>query len=304
MALSDILNKGACGLDTQRGFNTNKGCSIPFKDITELWLTPSGFKFDETRDFTEEYIREVQAEGNLTVLKNVQLFENQSTDNQFSTTNRGFKELAIEGIYEFKASFTEDIWFNSVLGSLEGKRNKRIFLISNGSIFGTEATTEGNFRGMLAYSITRSIQTFTQGTDPASQYLEIQFASKKEIDDKPVVLGEDTLSFSTDDIEPIVDVEVKFNAVPVDAGTSIFVDLFTDRGLQSISGVSFDFDVYVNDVLQTVSGVTGSPTYNIAISPALATNDVVKVSLSGVQDVTGDCLYVSNTATSVAIASN
>lgn len=299
MALSDILNKGACGLDTQRGFNTSKGCAIPFKDITELWVTPVGFEFDGTREFDEAYIREVQANGNLTVLKNVQLFENQSTENQFSTSNRGFKELAIEGIYEYKAHFEEDIWFNTVLGSLEGKRNKRVFLVSNGSIFGTEGATEKNYRGFLAYSITRGIQMFTQGTDAAKQYLEIQFASKKEIDDRPVVLSEDILTFSTDDIEPIVDVELTYNVQPQDSDSALLVNVRNSRGNTSITGIDFAFKITVNDTVlnNIVATSTGEP-YSIPLGlNPVSSGDTVKVEFSSIQDIEGDCLYVSNSAT-------
>lgn len=299
MALSDILNKGACGLDTQRGFNTSKGCAIPFKDITELWVTPVGFEFDGTREFNEAYVREVQADGNLTVLKNVQLFENQSTENQFSTSNRGFKELAIEGIYEYKAHFEEDIWFNTVLGSLEGKRNKRVFLVSNGSIFGTEGATEKNYRGFLAYSITRGIQMFTQGTDAAKQYLEIQFASKKEIDDRPVVLSEDVLTFSTDDIEPIVDVGLSFNIQPVDGNSNLIVNAVNTRGSEELSVNGLEFNVTVNDsLLQGIVPSNNESPYQIPLlMTILSAGDVVTVELRGVVDVQGDCLYTSNKIT-------
>lgn len=298
MALKDILNKGACGIDTQRGFNTNKGCAIPFKDITELWVTPVGFEFDGTRDFTEEYIREVQASGNLTILKNVQLFENQSAENQFSTSNRGYKELAIEGIYEYKAHFEEDIWFNTVLGSLEGKRNKRFFLVSNGSIFGTEGATEGNTRGFLAYSVTRGIQMFTQGTDAAKQYLEVQFANKKEIDDRPVVLSEDVLSFSTDDIEPIVDVDLSYNVQPQDSDANLLVNVRNSRGNTSITGIDFAFKITVNDTVlnNIIPSATGEP-YSIPLGlNPISSGDTVTVEFSSIQDIEGDCLYVSNSA--------
>lgn len=299
MALSDILNMGACGASAQKGFNTTKGCAIPFKDVDEIWFTPSDFEFDGTQDFTEEYVKSVQEAGDLIVLKDVQSFEAQNTDNQFSTNQRGYKELALDGIYEYKAVFNEDIWFNKQLGALEGKRRWRAYLVSKGAIYGTESSD--SLKGFLAYSITRSLQTFTQGTEVAMQALEIQFADKTELDDKPVVLGADTLSFSTNDIEPIVQAYLSFNSIPTSSSTTIGVKAVLDRGMKGfISGLTNveGFTVEIDGVSTNYTGVISvdGTYYELTLNSTPSAGKTVSVYLNGVQNIDGDCLYVSNKA--------
>jgi hypothetical protein len=298
MAIKDIINKGACGLGEQKGFNVNKGCPIPFKDIDTLWVTPYDITFDGSVDLTEAYVKQVQQDGNLTILKNIVSFDAQNTEVQTSTTPRGYKEKAIEGIYEFKAMFNENIWFNALLGTLEGKRNKRVLMLSNGTIYGTEYKADGSFRGMGAYSIIRDLQTFTQGTDAASQGLMIQFEDHKELDDKPVVISPDVLEFDPAMIEPIVQTYIDFTVLPSTGGNSFAVSAVVDRGRKtSISSLDLSFLVSVNGSYETVTGVEGVNGYTLTFDTyTLSAGDLVKVSLDGVVDVDGDCLYTSNTA--------
>lgn len=309
MALSDILNKGACGLSEQKGYNTSKGCEIPFKDITEIWRTPWDFEFDGSLDFDKQAIVDAQKDGKLSVLKGIQSFEAQNTENQFSTNSRGFKQLAIDGIYEYKVMFDEDIWYNKQLGALEGKRNSRFFLVSEGTIFGTEGKTEGGVRGFSAHSVVRSLQTFTQGTENSSQSLEIQFASKKEIDDKPVLLAEDVISFSVDEIEPIAETYIYFDATPINGSNDLRVSVVLDRGRKDavlgLASVTDAFTVLLNGLPETLTGLEsfakGSSIYTLTLTNTLATDDVVKVSLNGIVEIPGDCLYKSNEITTTVI---
>lgn len=310
MALKDIMNRGACGATEQKGFNTNKGCFVPFNDITEIWYTPLNFEFDKNATFDEDYIKSVQKAGNLTILKDVQAFEAQNTEVQVSTSAKGFKQKTLDGIYEFKVTFEDSVWLQKQLGFLDGKRRGRYFLVSGDTIYGTEGKN-GGVAGFRDYSTIRDLQTFAQGAEVGKQSIMIQFADHKELDDYPVLLDGDVLEFAPSQIEPIVQASVSFFATPSTASTSLGVYVVYDRG-QKGEIVGLDdaaaFKVTYDGVTENLEGTlttapNGSQYYALTTSTAIQTVDgVVTVSLNGIQEVTGDCLYVSNTASEKAIA--
>ena len=150
----------------------------------------------------------------------------------------------------------------------------------------------------LAAHITRAMQTFLNGTTKQAQYLDIQFANKSEFDDEPVIIDSELLTKATREIEPVVQTSMSFNAVPTETDTVIAVNVVYDRGQKGTpSGLTDagNFLVNVNGVdLAPVTAVQVGDVYNITV-PALVFNDLVKVSINGVQEVIGDALYVSNT---------
>ena len=97
---------------------------------------------------------------------------------------------------------------------------------------------------------------------------------------------------------------MSFKEVPANAGTSIEVEGVVDRGRKPpVTGLtsSGDFKVLINGVEEAASSaVDASGIYTITTS-ALSTDDVVEVSINGVKEVVGDCLYVSNTAKATVV---
>lgn len=295
----ELKNKGVCGDSLFAGFNITKGCAPLMKDVVEIRITPSDFEYDDTREFDAAYLKELQAEGKLNILQRIDLFESQSSDNQYATSSKGFESLAIEGIYKFRATFNHDVWFNKQMGTLEGEYHKRVELVdSRGSIFRTEGTTSSKSRGFEVAHITRGMQTFLNGTNKQAQYLDIQFAEKSEFDDEPVVIDADLLDKETREIAPVVEASVSFDAVPSDTDTSIALKVVYNRGQKGdITGLteSGDFLVLVNGVAEAAAvAVESSGVYTITTS-ALASNDIVTVSINGVREVLGDALYTSAT---------
>lgn len=299
MTGNELKNRGVCGEAGFAGFNITKGCAPLLKDITEIRITPADFEYDDTREFNDGYLKELQREGKLNILQRIDLMESQSTDNQFAASSKGFESLAIEGIYKFRATFNHDVWFNKQMGSLEGEYHKRVELVdSRGTIFRTEGTDADKSRGFLTAHITRAMQTFLNGTTKQAQYLDIQFANKSEFDDEPVIIDSELLTKATREIEPVVQTSLSFNAVPTETDTIIAVNIVYDRGQKGTpDGLTQagNFLVNVNGVdLAPVTAAKVGEVYNITV-PALGFNDLVKVSLNGVQEVIGDALYVSNT---------
>lgn len=303
---NELKNRGACGDSVFAGFNITKGCAPLLKDIVEIRLTPADFEYDDTREFDDAYLKELQKEGKLNILQRIDLFESQSSDNQYATSSKGFESLAIEGIYKFRATFNHDVWFNKQMGSLEGEYNKRVELVdSRGSIFRTEGTAEDKSRGFLVAHITRAMQTFLNGTTKQAQYLDIQFANKSEFDDNPVVIEADLLSRATREIEPVIEAKLEFNAVPSDTDTTIAFKAFLDRGQKGhISGAttSGDFLVKINGVEEAAAVATETGEVYTLTTSALTTGDVVELSMNKVIEIDGDGLYTSNTVSVEVVA--
>lgn len=296
----ELKNKGICGVGNLAGFNITKGCAPLLKDIVEIHVTDADFEFDDTRDYDAEYLRELQVAGKLNILKRIDLFESQSSENQYATSSKGYESVAIEGIYKWRATFNHDVWFNKQMGALEGEYHKRVvFVDSRGSHFKTEGTSENKSRGFLVAHITRGMQTFLNGTNKQAQYLDMQFAYKDEFDERPVIFDGSLLDLDVKQLEPIVQAKVSFKAVPSASDTSVVLNVVYDRGNKGfVNGLttSGDFKVLINGVEEAAdTAVQGAEDYTITTT-ALSANDVIEVSINGVKEVIDDAVYVSNTA--------
>ena len=303
----ELKNKGVCGEGIFAGFNIVKGCAPLMKDVVEVRITPADFEYDDTREFDADYLKELQTAGKLNILKRIDLFESQSSENQYATSSKGFESLAIEGIYKFRATFNHDVWFNKQMGSLEGEYHKRVELVdSRGSIFRTEGSTADKSRGFLVAHITRGMQTFLNGTNKQAQYLDIQFANKYEFDDTPVVIDADLLDRETREISPVVQANVSFSVIPTAGSSTLNLYVVADRGLKDgITGLTSlgDFKVLINGVAEAPSSaLEGTPyNYTITIASPVSKGDVVIASINGVKEVIGDALYTSNVDEVVAL---
>lgn len=306
MTGNELKNRGVCGEAGFAGFNITKGCAPLLKDITEIRITPADFEYDDTREFNDGYLKELQREGKLNILQRIDLMESQSTANQFAASSKGFESLAIEGIYKFRATFNHDVWFNKQMGSLEGEYHKRVELVdSRGTIFRTEGTDADKSRGFLTAHITRAMQTLLNGTTKQAQYLDIQFANKSEFDDEPVIIDSESLSKATREIEPVVEASVSFNAIPLATDTTIAVKVILDRGQKThIAGLttSGDFLVKINGVAEAAAvAAEAAEVYTITV-PALSGADIVTVEINGVKEVIGDALYTSKAVSVTTLA--
>lgn len=305
MTGNELKNKGACGASNTAGFNISKGCAPVLKDIVEIRLTDYDFEYDDTRTFDADYLKSIQAAGNLTILQRIDSLEPQSSDNQLSTTSRGIESLAVAGLYKFRATFNHDVWFNKQMGSLEGDYTKRVeFVDSKGTIFRTQGSTNDTSRGFAASSIIRPLQTFLSGTNAQAQYLDIQLGDKSELDDYPVIIDGSLLDRETREIAPIIEASLSFNAIPKDGDTSISIKAVYDRGQKGeVKGLtaSGDFAVYINGTLQGAAvGATLTNIYNIPTA-SLVQGTKIEVSLNGVRSVIGDGLYTSNSVLETVI---
>lgn len=301
---AELLNKAACN-GALAGFNMDKGCTTFFKDVKEIWRTPVDFEFDGSVDFDEDYIKSLQLAGKLTIVKNITDFPEGGSDPLIESLPDGTEIDAGDAKYKYSPVWAQDLWLNVQLGKLEGQNNNRfVFVDSSGNLLVTKGTSKGNFRGFKTSRTKRmklSLQTPGVG---AKQSLDFQLADTYELEDNVEIISSELLDFEVRLIESIVQGYIEFNAVPANLATTIVVKALVDRGKKTpIIGLttSGDFKVTINGVEEAASvAVDASGIYTITTT-ALATNDVVEVSINGVKEVVGDALYVSNTDKAIVV---
>ena len=304
---NELKNKGVCGVGDIVGYNTEKGCGLRVQDIEEIRITPIDFQYDDTVDFDADYLRSLQKEGNLMILKDIVSIESQSTETQMTVDAKGFESVGIEGVYKWRITFNNTPWFQKQLKAIEGILHKRIELVDKrGTIFKTEGTTDDKSRGFKVQHITRALQTLRSGTTAETQMIDVQLRNKEELDDYPVVIDGGLLDRETKEIASIVQAQVYVADTPLAGDTEIYINAVYDQGSKGfISGLTSlgDFIVYINGVedVRAIATDDGGE-YTLATGVAIAANDVITVSLRGVIEVVDDCLYTSASSEITAIS--
>src|SRR5690606_3006574 len=157
--ISEIRNLIDCGGNSVLGSGL-RGCRAFFAKVATLWLLPSGFVLDPDRELDEEYIRELQVEGNLIVISGIRAFTDESQDNTLEELEDGTSSVARLGLYQFQANFINGLYFNTFLNSISGFSNYDILFIDRmGSILGTESLN-GSLKGFTTGMIQAQRVTF------------------------------------------------------------------------------------------------------------------------------------------------
>lgn len=301
---AELLNVAACN-GQQAGYNMEKGCSSFFKDVKEIWRTPVDFEFDGSVEFNEAYIKSLQLSGKLSIIKNITDFPEAGTDPLIESLPDGTEIDAGDAKYKYTPVWTQDMWLHTQLGKLEGQNNNRfVFVDSNGSMLVTKGKTEGNFRGFKTSRTKRAKVALQTPGVGAKQSLHFQLSDTYELDDNAEIISSELLDFDLRLVEPIVQAYLSFDAVPANAATTIVVKSLVDRGRKTpITGLttSGDFKVLINGVEEAASVATDASGVYTITTTALATGQVVEVSINGVKEVVGDALYVSNTAKATVV---
>lgn len=301
----EIANKGVCGAGSLRGFNTSKGCPVPFGEVAEIWRTPADFKFDLTQEFDEAYIKSLQLAGNLTIIKGIIDFPENGSDKVYETLPRGEKAKAGAAIYEFNPLWNQDKWFYKQLGYLEGSYNNRfVFVDTAGNISMTKGKDDTEAMGYLASMTDRIKEIGESAGVSAKQSMIIQLADAKELEDDVLIMSNDLLTFDPRFIDSVVQAHIEMISVPAALDTTIEVSAIIARGMKGfITGAttSGDFKVTIDGVIQPASvAVEAGEKYTIT-TIALTASNVVNVSFNGVIDIAGDSLYVSNVASKTVV---
>lgn len=251
MALKDILNLINCGASAVYGTGS-RGCKAALERVSSIWLTPTGTEFDADADFDLDYIQELQANGDLIVLKGVQGWTDNTPDDVTEDLEGGTKLFVRGGKYEFEASFINGLFFNQALNSLNSQGSyDAIFVDVSGNILGTKSLT-GSLKGFTLGML--RAKKLTWGSDTAAQRegIMMQLLERIEVDQNWYFIQGSQLDFTPTSIDGINEVELDLS-VP-SAGTSITVKAKMKVGGKPFTGAAF------GQFLATKNGATSNPT--------------------------------------------
>jgi len=306
--LNNIINLVACGASGVLGTGF-KGCRPYFQKTKDLWFVPRGFVFDGTKELDVTYAQQLQAEGNLIVVKGITTFTDNSSDDQIETLEDGTKRVTTLGLYEFLVQFVNGLYFHTALFSLSSFGNYDVLYVDTaGNLLGTQATN-GSLKGFSVGMLQG--QRLTWATDTAGQRegLAFQLTERTELDENYVFIQNKNISFDIRTLEGVNEATLSYVNAPAAADTTLTVKVVTRQDGKPVSGIPFgDFQVTVNGVIVNPTaaaevGVTG--VYALTIT-ALVAADVVDVRLYDVAEdrigITLDgCLYKSETISATAV---
>lgn len=307
MSTGTELNNLANCKNNQVGYNATKGCPYNFKNTIAIWRTSASFQFDDTQEFNEAYIKSLQLSGDLSIIKGITDFPETGTEALVETLPDNTEISAGDAKYKYSPVFASaDLYFNKLLGFLEGQENNRfIFIDSAGNILRTKGSSDESSRGLLTSRTERGKFTLQSPGVGQKATLEFQLANTYELVDNFVFISNESLDFDPRLVEPITQADIDFSSVPSDTDTSILVQALESRGRSNfINGATnvSDWTVLVNGTeVILASAINANDIYTLSI-PALATGDIVEVSFNGVIDIIGDGLYRSFTASKTTVA--
>ncbi len=299
--LTDILNLVQSGLGAVLGTGT-KGGKPFFKNATTVWFTPQGFKYDGSVALDETYAKQLQAEGKLIILKGIETFTDNSSDDTIETLDSGTKNVANTGLYEFMLEFMNGLFFHAALHSLNSfGEYDALFIDRDGNMLGTLAS-DGSLKGFSVGML--QARKFTFGTNSTTQKegLDMQLLERNELDKDYVFIQRKQLTFDANKLDGVNEVELSYSIAPADLAVLLTVKAIIKQNKAPFTGAAF------GDFLLKVDGATANPTagddsvlagtYPLTVA-ALATNEALDISLYNnvdnrpAIDVDGD-LYKSN----------
>jgi hypothetical protein len=304
VTLASILNLVQCGLGAVLGTGM-KGCKPFFKKATAMWLTPQGFKYEGDAvdgNLDEEYIKLLQAQGNLIVVKGIRTFTDNSTDDIMETLEDQTKSVASLGLYEFALQFINGLYYHAALHSLNTfGAYDATFIDRDGNILGTKSS-DGFLKGFTVGYLQAMKLSFATDTTSQKEGLGLQLLERAELDSDYVYIQRNQLDFDPNKIEGINEIELTFAATPtaLDANITVKAVRKQDKGI--FTGADF------NDFSMTRDGVTDNPTagddsgeagtYILTVPPIIRENaddiiNLVKLSQLGLGlDSQGDLMGI------------
>lgn len=276
-AISTIKNLVECGANAVLGTGT-KGCRPALQKVSALWLVPSGYTLDPDRELDEDYIRELQKEGNLIVLQGIRAFTDEGQDNVTEELEDGTVQVTRLGLYQFAANFINGLYFNAALNAISSFSNyDTIFVDRSGNILGTESLNK-SLKGFTTGMIQADRLVWATDSTAQREGLKWQLLDRSELDIDYLYIQASQLAFNPNRIDGINEIRIE-PTVPV-AGTSIVLSATTRQDGKPFTGaLAADFLVDINGAaaaptaLSEVNGV-----YTLTV-PTMSVNDVVYIRL-------------------------
>lgn len=298
--LNTIYNLVECGANSVLGTGT-KGCKQTLQKASAIWLVPSGFKFDGTQTLGETYVQSLQTAGNLIILKGLNTFTDNSSEDIIETLEDGTKQVATLGFYEFAVQFIHGLGFHAALHSLNSFGSYDVLFVDRvGNILGTKAN-DGSLKGFSVGMLQGAKLGWASDSTGQKTGIMFQLTNRAELDINYVYIQQQQLGlYYPQNQDGINEVVLEFDAVPANASTTIVVSAKSKGNGQAwTGGLTADFELTRNGsvLAQSVSEATGVYTFTVT---ANTTADVITASLNGVITKDGD-LYKSATVTTVVV---
>ena len=271
-------------------------------DLQGLGLLKKGTNLTIATDsFDETAFRALITDGKLHQVINSYAFEDTTPESERSTSSVGLMESVRAGKPMYNFTFKKGLGFHKAVYSLKGQnRWDAMFYFTKGILMAYN-TSKTQLKGFNAGMLDVDSYKFKVGAETEFSKATLQLVSAEEFNTRWVFFPYEEIGFNALEIDGVIQSEVALSAVPADTDTTIDVTL-VDGYNSSISYASLfdevaDWKVNVNgsDVVISAVSITG----NVATLtiPALASADVVNVSLNGI--VADDELkyYKSNTVT-------
>ena len=299
-AQNTIYNLVLCGLSAVLGTGT-KGCKQFLKKATSLWFVPDGFEFDGAETFDETYIKLLQAQGNLIVLKGAKTFTDNSSEDIIETLEDGTKQVATLGMYEFALTFINGLAFHAALHSLNSFGSYNVLFVDrDGNVLGTKSST-GNLKGFSLNMLQGMKLSFPSDSVGQKEGIGFQMSTRRELDSDYIYISSDQLNgFQPELVDGINEVVLAYDSVPADAATSIVVKATLKQNQNAFTGaLTTDFLILKDGVTESqtvVEAPSGTYTFTVA---ALSTNEAIvtqlydTVNTRAIIDLDSD-LYKSN----------
>jgi len=306
-AQSTIYNLVQCGLGAVLGTGT-KGCKQFLKKATSLWFVPDGFEFDGTATLDEAYAKQLQAEGNLIVLKGAKTFTDNSSDDIIETLEDGTKQIATLGLYEFALTFINGLAFHAALHSLNSFGSYNVLFVDrDGNILGTKASS-GNLKGFSLNMLQAMKLSFPTDSVGQKEGIGFQLSNRQELDTDYIYISSNLLDgFQPQMLDGINEVVLGFTQVPADGDTSLVVSAKLKQNQKPFKGADTADFLLTKDgstLTQTVAEAPdGLYTFTVA---AVASNEVITSKLfdsvlnNSVINMDGD-LFKSQEASTIVV---
>lgn len=306
-AQSTIYNLVQCGLGAVLGTGT-KGCKQFLKKATSLWFVPDGFEFDGTATLDEAYAKQLQAEGNLIVLKGAKTFTDNSSDDIIETLEDGTKQIATLGLYEFALTFINGLAFHAALHSLNSFGSYNVLFVDrDGNILGTKASS-GNLKGFSLNMLQAMKLSFPTDSVGQKEGIGFQLSNRQELDTDYIYISSNLLDgFQPQMLDGINEVVLGFAQVPADGDTSLVVSAKLKQNQKAFKGADTADFLLTKDGSTLTQTVAESPdgTYTFTVA-AVASNEVITSKLfdsvlnNSVINMDGD-LFKSQEASTIVV---
>ncbi|WP_428743244.1 hypothetical protein [Tenacibaculum sp.] len=278
--LDNSINVAVAGSGLTFGTGT-KGTKRFFKEAREFWLTPQGYIFDGTEDFTDTYVSQLIADEKIIVLENVNAIDPDNVENSYEDIGRGVTSLENKGLYGLIMKFRSGEYFEKVLNSLSGTSRWDLLAIDgNGTLMGTFAADGTSLKGFTLGEHQLELSEGKFDKNSTLQKFKVQFLETDEFADPAFKYADD--DFNGRNASAVNDIKLTLTT-PSDTDTTVTVKAVYRQDGSVFTGAVF------GQFLVTKNGVTANPsggddsvtagTYVLTGITAIATNDVVTVRL-------------------------